>query len=79
MNELPQTIVRKTRNGVQTYAMVSVEPCIKRDGGTGQYAIWQSTCRTCGQPFTCTSGTSKTAVKKIGFVHCPAHRIRKQP
>jgi hypothetical protein len=59
MTNIPDTIVHRTRNGVQTYSLVAVEHHTGSDGGKTQLAVWRSSCRVCGRAFYVTSGTSE--------------------
>ncbi len=74
---IPETIVRRNRNGAQTYRRIAIEQCTRTDGRETRFIVWESACRTCGKLFYVTSGSSKTAIaKKPGIVHCPEHRAR---
>jgi hypothetical protein len=56
----------------QLYRRLGIQPHIRADGSTTQFATWESRCPTCGEVFQFTS--SRTTALRWPTRRCPAHR-----
>lgn len=58
----------------QKYILSHRSPYRRPNGTLSEILHWRSTCRKCGEPFTCKSGPTARGAS----VHCPAHRISRE-
>lgn len=63
--------------GGRVIHFVRIEACHRKDGSPSKFAVWRTTCKTCGAAFEVTTSASLTSVingKALSTVNCPEHR-----